>query len=115
LPEDFQPKASHELMANEYGLPLPDVFAGFSDYHRSKGNKFKNWDLALNTWIRNEIRFSQNGGRKYDRRSKAQQRTEGNLAALAEAKRRLATRTANNFGGGDGRVVDAESIRDLFD
>ena len=25
-----------------------------------RGNKFKNWDLALNTWLRNEVKFARN-------------------------------------------------------
>ncbi len=37
---------------------LSDIAARFRDHHLSKGSRFKDWDAAFRTWIRNELKFS---------------------------------------------------------
>lgn len=56
-PVGFSPTEKHESLAAKLGVNLPNEFEAFSDYHESKGSKFKNWDAALNTWLRNSVKF----------------------------------------------------------
>jgi hypothetical protein len=58
MPEGFQPNGHHRALAIQLGIDLHEAFALFTDHHASKGNKFKNWDRALNTWLRREKQFS---------------------------------------------------------
>ena len=60
IPEGFQPNARHRALTAELGVDLEEAFALFTEHHASKGNKFKDWDRALNTWIRREKQFSRN-------------------------------------------------------
>jgi hypothetical protein len=61
FPPDFQPNQNNCDNALRYGVDLREAVEAFRDHHMSKGNKFVNWNLALNTWIRNDAKFS---GRK---------------------------------------------------
>ncbi|WP_259388443.1 helix-turn-helix domain-containing protein, partial [Salmonella enterica] len=51
MPEGFSPSASHQKMAEEFGISLQDEFDKFTDHHLSKGSKFIDWSRALNTWL----------------------------------------------------------------
>jgi hypothetical protein len=45
----------------EYGWDSPycnELFAQFSDHHRSKGNVMSDWKAAWRTWCRNSLRFN---------------------------------------------------------
>jgi|SRR5882724_11346986 len=53
-PDDFQPNDNNMLNAQRWGLNLADMVEAFADYHQSKGSRFVNWNLALNTWMRNQ-------------------------------------------------------------
>jgi hypothetical protein len=79
LPEDFQPKENHKRLALKLGVNLD--FPGFCDYHESKGSTFKDWNRALNTWLRREVNFKRGGTNG----NRAEQRQAGNLAALEAA------------------------------
>lgn len=57
LPEGFKPGSAHETMAADLQIDLASEFEAFSDYHRSKGTTFKDWDAALRTWLRNANKF----------------------------------------------------------
>ncbi|EJX1818761.1 helix-turn-helix domain-containing protein [Salmonella enterica] len=57
MPEGFSPSASHQKMAEEFGISLQDEFEKFTDHHLSKGSKFIDWSRALNTWLRNARGF----------------------------------------------------------
>lgn len=57
LSEGFQPKEAHQQLAAELQVDLATEFATFTDYHRSRGSVFKDWDAALRTWLRNARRF----------------------------------------------------------
>lgn len=57
LPEGFQPNETHRQLAAELQVDLATEFATFTDYHRSRGSVFKDWDAALRTWLRNARRF----------------------------------------------------------
>jgi hypothetical protein len=58
MPKDFAPSESHQIFATEHGVNLAAEFDAFSDYHRSKGSTFKDWDAALRTWLRNAKKFA---------------------------------------------------------
>jgi hypothetical protein len=62
LPTDFAPKDSHRHLAGELNLNLDMVFSKFCDHHASKGTTFKDWDRALNTWLRREHDFAKAAG-----------------------------------------------------
>ena len=55
---EFEPKESHRALATTLGVELADEFVAFSDFHRSKGSRFIDWDKALNTWLRTARRFA---------------------------------------------------------
>ncbi len=74
LPEGFEPKQSHRDLAAKVGVNLEATFAAFTDHHASKGNVFKDWDAALNVWIRRESKF--NGGAAAAARQQSESRTE---------------------------------------
>lgn len=58
MPEGFSPSPAHETMANQLGINLATEFDAFTDFHRSKGSTFKDWDAALRTWLRNAKKFN---------------------------------------------------------
>lgn len=53
MPADYRPKPSHFALAASLGVNLQVEGPRFVDHHLAKGSKFKDWDRALNTWIRN--------------------------------------------------------------
>lgn len=57
LPSGFVPTEGNRLLAEKLGVELQSEFEAFSDYHRSKGSTFKDWSMALNTWLRNAVKF----------------------------------------------------------
>uniref|UniRef100_UPI003F6991F9 replication protein n=1 Tax=Klebsiella aerogenes TaxID=548 RepID=UPI003F6991F9 len=57
FPKDFSPTEGNQRLATELGVDLHGEIAAFSDYHQSKGSTFKDWNLALNNWLRNAVRF----------------------------------------------------------
>jgi hypothetical protein len=59
LPADWAPNDTHRRLAvNLRILPSVDSIAHeFRDYHTARGNTFKLWDSAFNTWLRNIPRF----------------------------------------------------------
>jgi len=61
LPDDFEPNENNRATAEKQGVDLEQELASFKDYHGAKGSKFKNWNLALNTWLRNASKFSRAG------------------------------------------------------
>ena len=80
MPEDFRPNDQHRDMASKLGIDLEEAFAKFRDYHGSKGNTFKDWNQALNNWLRNELKFNR-GGNNDVNGNRARQRKADNLAA----------------------------------
>jgi uncharacterized protein YdaU (DUF1376 family) len=53
LSDDWEPKDSHHKLARSEGKDINRESAQFRDHHKARGNTFKNWDLAFNTWLRN--------------------------------------------------------------
>src|SRR6266851_4397552 len=72
MPGNFRPNQKHQILAAELGVDLDEAFAMFADHHASKGNKFKSWDLAFNTWLRREKQFAGNRSSSRPRPSDAQ-------------------------------------------
>jgi hypothetical protein len=54
LPDDFAPNDTNRRIASERGVDLQAAFENFADHHRAKGSTYKDWHLALNTWLRRE-------------------------------------------------------------
>jgi hypothetical protein len=57
LPDDFRPSDAHQALAAELRVDVRAEWPGFVDHHRAKGSTMKDWDAALNTWIRNAAKF----------------------------------------------------------
>jgi hypothetical protein len=57
VPDDFVANATAINLAKELNVSLSDEFPKFIDFHKAKGNVYKDWDAALRTWIRNSINF----------------------------------------------------------
>lgn len=58
IPEDFQPNESNQKVAAEKCVSIHDELPQFIDYHRAKGSTMKDWNAALNTWLRNAAKFA---------------------------------------------------------
>ena len=55
LSNDFVVTDSHREFSTKNKFNSPDsLINAFKDYHFSKGSKFKDWDRAFQTWIRND-------------------------------------------------------------
>lgn len=57
LPDDWQPKDAHTLLARQHATTVAAQVDHFRDFHRSKGSTMLDWDLAFNTWLRNSVKF----------------------------------------------------------
>lgn len=63
LPEEFTPTESHEALVSklndkpEVNITLITEFEKFCDHHKAKGSTFKDWNAALNNWLRNAAKF----------------------------------------------------------
>lgn len=57
FPSDFTTTEGNLRLANELGVDLQSEVQAFADHHQSKGSTFKDWNLALNTWLRNAVKF----------------------------------------------------------
>lgn len=57
-PDDFSPNENNANNAKRLGVDLAACTEAFREFHLSKGNRFADWNLALNTWLRNEGGFS---------------------------------------------------------
>ena len=87
FPENFAPRESHRALAAELGIDLERAFANFTDHHLARGSTFKDWNHALNQWIRREQTFSHgsnNGATPFTSIS------ERNKAAAAQFERQRA-------------------------
>lgn len=58
LPDDFVPNENHCMLAKKLGIHLDNEFEHFRDHHIAKGSTMKNWDAALNFWLRNAAKFA---------------------------------------------------------
>lgn len=58
FPDNFAPDENNRALAAALGVDLTIELPAFSDHHRAKGSTFKEWNLALNTWLRNAARFN---------------------------------------------------------
>lgn len=56
-PKGLAPNDGNRDLASRLGVNLENEFEAFSDHHRAKGSTFKDWNLALNTWLRNAVKF----------------------------------------------------------
>lgn len=58
LPKDFEPNKNNIEVAKDLGVDLNYQVEQFKDWHLAKGSKYKNWNFALNTWMRKSAEFS---------------------------------------------------------
>src|SRR3990167_2467921 len=61
IPEDFEVTDEMYERAKKQGLAEEDVMPEtekMSDHHRSKGNRFSDWDATWRNWIRNAVKFA---------------------------------------------------------
>jgi|HubBroStandDraft_1064217.scaffolds.fasta_scaffold165012_2 hypothetical protein len=58
LSDDFAPTENNRTNAKDLSLNLEEQLIAFKDFHRSKGSKYLDWNLAFNTWLRNARSFS---------------------------------------------------------
>lgn len=56
-PTGLTPSDGNRDLASRLGVNLENEFEAFSDHHQAKGSTFKDWHLALNTWLRNAVKF----------------------------------------------------------
>lgn len=56
-PKGLTPNDGNRDLASRLGVNLESEFEAFSDHHQAKGSTFKDWNLALNTWLRNAVKF----------------------------------------------------------
>lgn len=63
FPVNFSPNENNKSVSEEMGVDLQTEIIAFADFHKSKGSTFKDWNLALNTWIRNSKKFSKSTSR----------------------------------------------------
>jgi hypothetical protein len=88
MPADFEPVLTERARALVSQWPdgmYDHEVAKFTDYHTSKGSKFKDWQAAFRTWIGNAQphRFQQEGGNGRRQRS-----GNGLLDAVFDAERK---------------------------
>ena len=69
-PNNFSPNDGNKKLADSLGVSLDSEVPAFADYHQSRGSTFKDWNLALNTWLRNAAKFG--------RKAQPPQRSTGN-------------------------------------
>lgn len=60
LPADFKPTDHHTQLAVSLGVDLMTEVEKFADHHRAKGSTFKDWNSALNNWLRKSAEFRGN-------------------------------------------------------
>ncbi|WP_283148994.1 replication protein [Silvimonas soli] len=107
LPADFAPSESHSALALELGVNLLAEFPGFVDYHRAKGSTMKDWNSALNTWLRNAKKFGRTSAAP-SAKSTAFQAREDNRRAAA---RSIFGNAMQQGGANNEHAIDAEFTR----
>jgi len=57
LPENFEINEAGVKYANERGVNILTELQSFKDWHRSKGNRFVDWQAAWRTWCNKAVEF----------------------------------------------------------
>lgn len=55
---DYKFNDQHRSLARSLGVSADVELGAFTDYHKSKGSVFKDWDAAFRTWLRNAAKFN---------------------------------------------------------
>jgi len=58
LDENFKPNQTTLDTANEVGVDHKAELPKFADHHTAKGSKFKDWQAAFRTWLRNAAKYT---------------------------------------------------------
>ena len=58
FPEDFVPNEENRKLASKLGLNIDESVAAFADHHVAKGSRMADWHRGLNSWMRNEKKFT---------------------------------------------------------
>lgn len=82
----WTPARTPSNLAAEHGSN-PGEWQAFCDYHDSKGSRFKDWDAAWRTWLRNAKRFgSHTNGRSGVRETVGERNMRRQLERISEAE-----------------------------
>lgn len=58
MPDKWAPNPdTHHRLAWDLKLSVFDEMDKFKDFHQSRGNRFVNWDMAFNNWLRNAAEY----------------------------------------------------------
>ncbi len=57
FPGTWSPRSEERAKAAEVGLNCDAEVEAFRDHHTARGTKFKDWDAAFRTWMRNAVQF----------------------------------------------------------
>ncbi len=63
-PEGFAPLDRHVDFASKHGLDLELELTKFRGNHVSKGHMFKNWHMALDTWLAGSVGYAKRDASK---------------------------------------------------
>lgn len=65
LPDDWEPNASHEVIAREQGVDLRVQTELFRDHWKGNGERKADWDATFRNWLRRAKDFSRTGHQKF--------------------------------------------------
>lgn len=60
-PDSWVPNEGHAALAAELGVVVAVELPRFLDHHAAKGSRFRDWDAAFRTWLRNAPGFAVRG------------------------------------------------------
>ncbi|MBF6189512.1 hypothetical protein IU482_30330 [Nocardia farcinica] len=69
LPDDWKPNDTHNRICQELGLSTEQArmeLENFRDHARSRGSRYRDWDAAFRTWLRNTTKFDRKPRRRPD-------------------------------------------------
>ncbi len=61
FPADWIPRSEEIAKGLASGLNVEFEVDAFRDHHTAKGSKFTDWNAAFRNWLRNAVKFSNNG------------------------------------------------------
>lgn len=68
IDENFEPNQTTLDTANEVGVDHKAELPKFLDHHAAKGSKFKDWQAAFRTWLRNAAKFAKHDAQRLPQR-----------------------------------------------
>lgn len=56
-PDDFAPDEWHRKFCADNRLSLASEVEHFKEHHKARGNLWRDWGMALRTWLRNQVKW----------------------------------------------------------